>query len=255
MSKVENRKQYKHSVDLIKYSEDGKKKRCNLCVEEFDVDKLQSSGYCTSCWADYQRLKRNGTLEKHKLKFQHKWEYLKEKYQNVKKCNTCLEIKSKKDFYPDKKSPHGYQNKCIHCVKKYNKINGYKPERDRKYQNNRRKNDINYRLKDVMGTSLNNYLHSKKQNKVINYLGCTINELKTHLKNQFVPEMNWDNYGDVWEIDHIIPVSSFDFTVEDNIFKCWNFSNLQPLFKTTEIAESFGYINKIGNRNKSNKLI
>jgi hypothetical protein len=28
---------------------------------------------------------------------------------------------------------------------------------------------------------------------------------------------------------------------------------MQPLFKTTEIAESFGYMDEIGNRNKLNK--
>jgi hypothetical protein len=36
--------------------------------------------------------------------------------------------------------------------------------------------------------------------------------------------------------------------------KCFNYNNLQPLFKTTQIAESFGYINNIGNRNKNNKI-
>lgn len=35
--------------------------------------------------------------------------------------------------------------------------------------------------------------------------------------------------------------------------QCFNFTNFQPLFKTTEIAKSFGYINEIGNREKSNK--
>jgi len=29
------------------------------------------------------------------------------------------------------------------------------------------------------------------------------------------------------------------------------YTNLQPLFKTTEIAKSLGYINEMGNRNKS----
>ena len=35
--------------------------------------------------------------------------------------------------------------------------------------------------------------------------------------------------------------------------QCFNFTNFQPLFKTTEIAKSFGDINEIGNREKSNK--
>jgi hypothetical protein len=65
--------------------------------------------------------------------------------------------------------------------------------------------------------------------------------------------MNWSNHGVVWEIDHIIPLSSFDFKKEIEIYKAFHYTNLQPLFKTTEIAESYGYKNEIGNRNKGDK--
>ena len=64
--------------------------------------------------------------------------------------------------------------------------------------------------------------------------------------------MSWDNHGDIWEIDHILPCSSFDLTKLEEQQKCFHFSNHQPLFKTTQIAESFGYKDEIGNRNKKN---
>jgi hypothetical protein len=67
--------------------------------------------------------------------------------------------------------------------------------------------------------------------------------------------MTWGNYGIIWEIDHKIPLSSFDLIQEENIPKAFSYLNTQPLFKTTEIAKSFGYEDQIGNRNKSNKLI
>jgi hypothetical protein len=44
--------------------------------------------------------------------------------------------------------------------------------------------------------------------------------------------MNWDNHGLIWEVDHIIPCSSFDLTIEDNIYKCFNYKNTQPLYKS-----------------------
>jgi hypothetical protein len=74
-----------------------------------------------------------------------------------------------------------------------------------------------------------------------------------NFSNQFKTEMTWENHGTVWEIDHIIPCSFFDLTKEEEQQRCYHYTNLQPLFKTTKIAESFGYINEIGNRNKSNK--
>ena len=58
MSKTKNRKQYKHNIDLIKYSEDGLRKRCTGCVEEFE--QLQSSGYCNGCWHYGLEEKRKG---------------------------------------------------------------------------------------------------------------------------------------------------------------------------------------------------
>ena len=67
--------------------------------------------------------------------------------------------------------------------------------------------------------------------------------------------MNWSNHGTIWEIDHIIPCDSFDLTKLEEQEKCFHFSNLQPLFKTTEIAESLGYKGYIGNREKSNKIL
>ena len=65
--------------------------------------------------------------------------------------------------------------------------------------------------------------------------------------------MTWENHGVVWEIDHIKSISSFDLTINENIYKAFNYLNTQPLFKTTEIAKNFGYTNEVGNRNKGDK--
>lgn len=55
-------------------------------------------------------------------------------------------------------------------------------------------------------------------------------------------EMNWNNHGEVWEIDHIIPCSNFDLTKEEEQKKCFHYLNTQPL--TFE-----------ENRSKSDKII
>ena len=96
-------------------------------------------------------------------------------------------------------------------------------------------------------------LENNKNSKSLELLGCTIGEFKQHLEKQFKPEMTWDNHGEIWEIDHIKACANFDLSSLEEQQKCFHYSNLQPLFKTTEIAKSFGYINQIGNRNKSNK--
>jgi len=43
--------------------------------------------------------------------------------------------------------------------------------------------------------------------------------------------MNWDNHGQYgWHIDHIKPVNTFDLTDEEQLKKCWNYTNLRPLW-------------------------
>ena len=46
-------------------------------------------------------------------------------------------------------------------------------------------------------------------------LGCSIENLKTHLESLFLDGMTWDNYCyNGWHIDHILPCSSFDLSDE-----------------------------------------
>ena len=49
--------------------------------------------------------------------------------------------------------------------------------------------------------------------------------------------MTIDNYGE-WEIDHIIPISSFDLTKKENQILCFNYKNLQPLWAEDNLKKS-----------------
>jgi hypothetical protein len=60
-------------------------------------------------------------------------------------------------------------------------------------------------------------------------IGCNIKFLKKYLKKQFKSGMSWSNYGK-WHIDHIIPCIKFDLRKESEQRKCFNYSNLQPLW-------------------------
>lgn len=59
--------------------------------------------------------------------------------------------------------------------------------------------------------------------------GCSRAELLKHIESQFKRGMQWNNYGKVWEVDHIQPCSSFDLTNPSEQRKCFHFSNLRPL--------------------------
>ena len=65
------------------------------------------------------------------------------------------------------------------------------------------------------------------------YLGYLWSELHAHLESQFLPDMNWDNWGAVWEVDHIRPLASFRYeSLDDPQFReAWKLSNLRPLYR------------------------
>lgn len=82
----------------------------------------------------------------------------------------------------------------------------------------------------------------KKNNKTEKYLGCNILQFKKHIENQFSSKinrlnkkihMNWENYGnneDQWCLDHILPCASFYFLEESEVYKCFHYTNYQPLW-------------------------
>lgn len=64
----------------------------------------------------------------------------------------------------------------------------------------------------------------------------------THLESKFQPGMTWDNWGKVWEIDHIKPLTSFNLANPVEQLAACSIDNLQPLWKSE-------------NRRKSNKTL
>jgi len=113
------------------------------------------------------------------------------------------------------------------------------PEYFNKYTNNRRKNDVNFKILANLRTRLNHALKGKnKSESTKKLLGCSIEFLKTYLENQFDENMTWENYGSYWEIDHIIPCSSFNFSNETEQKRCFNWLNLQPLSTQENLKKS-----------------
>ncbi len=78
--------------------------------------------------------------------------------------------------------------------------------------------------------------------KFVNY---TLEDLIKHLEQKFDKNMNWDNYGSYWAVDHIKPKSLFNYTstIDSEFKECWSLKNLQPLEKIENIKKSNRYIN------------
>lgn len=87
------------------------------------------------------------------------------------------------------------------------------------------------RLAQNMRTRLRLALHGKaKGMKSLKLFGCeNWQQIIDHIESQFTNAMTWDNYGQVWHVDHIMPCASFDLTKETEKKMCFHYTNLQPL--------------------------
>ena len=74
-----------------------------------------------------------------------------------------------------------------------------------------------------------------KQESTVEIPGYSAQELKQHLESRFTKEMNWDNYGVYWHVDHIVSISELVGcgVVDPKIIN--SLDNLQPL----EARENF----------------
>lgn len=110
-----------------------------------------------------------------------------------------------------------------------------------KWNKDRKSSDISYKVKTNIRTAFYSCLKERNINKfdrTFNILGYTLMDLMLHLEGQFTDGMSWDNYGQ-WHIDHIKPMTSFDFnsTNDENFRLCWSLENLQPLWAKDNLSK------------------
>lgn len=59
------------------------------------------------------------------------------------------------------------------------------------------------------------------------YFGLDIEKMRGWFESQFIEGASWENFGERWQFEHIIPVTYFDFVEEDELRLCWNFVNIR----------------------------
>jgi hypothetical protein len=178
-------------------------------------------------------------------------EFYKDKSRKDGLCSQCKKCRNEyhKQYQEEHKAACAacckrYRLKHEEEIREYNKGYNQLPENKEKRNirlNKRKRIDpvfkLRYRISAAICEALKRNQGGKLGISCMKSLSYTVQQLKDHLESQFETWMNWDNYGvvnfekDTWQIDHIIPHSSFYYETMDceEFRKCWALENLRPL--------------------------
>jgi hypothetical protein len=70
----------------------------------------------------------------------------------------------------------------------------------------------------------------------LDLLGCRLNEFASYLENKFLPGMSWENRN-LWHLDHIRPLKTFDVSDPTQLAIACHFTNLQPLWAVDNLRK------------------
>ena len=194
-------------------------KICNVCgieknINDFSKLNNKPSYRCKKCLSEYNKMYYKKNQEKLKQQTQ-KFRDENPEYMKSWRENNQNKVKKQKRSWLEK-------NRVF--------IN----EKER----NKRKINHAYKIKKNLRRRVNQVItRNNKSDSTMKLIGCSIYELLQHLEKQFTDGMNWQNYGK-WHIDHIIPCSSFDLTDVEQQKRCFNYTNLQPLWAIDNIRKS-----------------
>lgn len=261
--------------EVLKILEKIEKMACRKCgivkdITDFAPDKMRKHGRKTQCRVCRQAVMtkwkhnhpenvKKSLLKSKKENPDYRREY---RLKNLEKVNSVrrkwADSNREKMKETTKKWREENREKYLECKRKqrkrYKKLHKEKVNEQRRlYAARKRIRDAKFRLSQRMSNGIRKALREGKNGRAWEFLvGYSRQQLRRSIERKFLPGMTWDNMGE-WHIDHIIPVSVFNFKTYDDIdFKrCWALSNLQPMWGVDNLKKG----NKLSKSHQPSLLI
>lgn len=206
-----------------------KMKKCSGCLQEFPETreffwkKLNKfAPQCVECGKKYNKYSyekhREPYLSQKKEAYSLNKDEMRQRGRNQYLKNREKRLKQQKEYCLKNKEILRPKN-AARAIKRY-------------------RSDIQQKIKSNLSSRMRQ-LFKKNGSRTVDFIGCSIDELKQHLENQFLPGMSWDNYGlHGWHVDHIKPCTKFDLSDPEQQKACFHYTNLQPLWAIDNIKKS-----------------
>lgn len=214
------------------------RKSCTICSTEFTQPKGHSKIYCSKkCYFKVANAKRRAySKKKNRDRYLRNRETIKRQTRDYYRANRKEMLKKAKERW-------------LNGGREADKIRRSRPEVRKAIAEAtrlRRRTDLHFRIRESVRSRVGSAIRmcrgaSKKMNGTWKILCYSPADLKKHLESFFTKGngFSWQNWGSVWEIDHVTPVSYFTFTstADPVIAECWALHNLRPLRREENIAK------------------
>jgi hypothetical protein len=225
-----NKKKYQTLKNNIKVIDKNVDKTCNICNIVKITTLFSRNGISNIC-IDCANLKRRN-------------KYNNNEEIRLKACKSSTELKKNKKVLRDEIKKAEIQ-KLENQIGQDNTICKYCKEVKSKtrFRHNRLKckdcerDDPIEKFKRIIRTRIQIGLKKNKPNHSTEYLGCSITEYINWIAYN-TKGFTLDNHGKKWHIDHVIPLSKFDFKKQEEILLAFNWRNTMPLAAKENLAKN-----------------
>jgi hypothetical protein len=209
-------------------------KKCNICklilpIDQYAKDCNTLDGYnsfCKSCRRDRDKDRKEYNLNNPII----------DEVPFTKICTKCNIEKDHTEYNINRKTIDNRSHICIDCTPK----STWTKEQQRASEKKYKEKNINHQIRAAANSRIHSALQNAntiKDNFTLSYLGCKITFLKAWIESQFVNGMTWENHGE-WEYDHVKPCIAYDLSIVEEQYKCFNWKNVQPLWRLDNIQKS-----------------
>lgn len=76
------------------------------------------------------------------------------------------------------------------------------------------------------------YIDKAPSKEIVNLIGLDKNNFQEYVNKFVLAEMNVEDFGKTWGLDHIVPVELFDLENDEELKCCYSFLNIMPMFNS-----------------------
>lgn len=201
-------------------------KKCNKCGIEKNINEYYSNKYGKNGLNSVCKTCKNKKLKEYYEKNKDKIKIVEKEYREKNKDK--IGIRKKKNNIENPEKAKAYREK----------IKPWMSEYMRKYKSERMKNDLEFKLRQTIGSRFRIDIKTqsvKKTCKMFAYTNIHVSEYIDHFKKDPL----WIDYmsGLDIHIDHIVPASAFDLKNSIEIKKCYSLKNLRLLYAKDNMSK------------------